>query len=185
MPTVGTCRQTAKLADSCQHSFAAVQLDGETDRSAAVGMIRQRQATDQQKSFVQYLVRENKKPTEAARMAGYLHPKQSAYDLTRNPSVMLLIRQARQTLYQTDLANLAADTLRVVMVDPDAPASAKVSAARTALELAGDLNKNGDAAADGRSLAEMTPDQLASMIDRWEAERADMAKDVTTAPNDE
>jgi hypothetical protein len=31
----------------------------------------------------------------------------------------------------------------------------------------------------------MTPDQLASMIDRWEAERADMAKDVTTAPNDE
>ena len=71
------------------------------------------------------------------------------------------------------------------MVDPDAPASAKVSAARTALELAGDLSKNGDGAADGRSLAEMTPDQLASMIDRWEAERADMAKDVTAAQNDE
>ena len=185
MLTVSICRQTAKMAVSCQHSCAAVQLDGETARAAGMGMIRQRQATDQQKSFVQYLVRENKKPTEAARMAGYLHPKQSAYDLTRNPSVMLLIRQARQTLYQTDLANLAADTLRVVMVDPDAPASAKVSAARTALELAGDLNKNGDGAADGRSLAEMTPDQLASMIDRWEAERADMAKDVTAAQNDE
>ena len=63
--------------------------------------------------------------------------------------------------------------------------TAKVSAARTALELAGDLNKNGDGAADGRSLAEMTPDQLASLIDRWEAERADMAKDVTAAQNDE
>ena len=150
-----------------------------------MGMIRQRQATDQQKGFVSYLVAENKKPTEAARLAGYAYPKQAAYELTRNPSVMLLIRQARQTLYQTDLANLAADTLRVVMVDPDAPASAKVSAARTALELAGDLNKNGDGAVDGRSLAEMTPDQLASMIDRWEAERADIAKDVTTAPNDE
>jgi len=81
MPTVGTCRQTAKLADSCQQGCAIVLLRRETDRSAAVGMIRQRQATDQQKSFVQYLVRENKKPTEAARMAGYLHPKQSAYDL--------------------------------------------------------------------------------------------------------
>ena len=173
------------MAVSCQHSCAAVQLDWETARAAAVGMIRQRQATDQQKGFVNYLVAENKKPTEAARLAGYAYPKQAAYELTRNPSVMLLIRQARQTLYQTDLANLAADTLRVVMVDPDAPASAKVSAARTALELAGDLNKNGDGAADGRSLAEMTPDQLASMIDRWEAERADMAKDVTAAQNDE
>jgi phage terminase small subunit len=150
-----------------------------------MGMIRQRKATEQQKAFVQYLVRENKKPTEAARLAGYLHPKQSAYDLTRNPSVMLLIRQARQTVYQTDLANLAADTLRVVMVDPDAPASARVSAARTALELSGDLNKGGDAAADGRSLAEMTPDELASMIDRWETERAELANDVTPAPNDE
>lgn len=150
-----------------------------------MGMIRQRAATEQQKQFVQYLVRENKKPTEAARLAGYAIPKQSAYDLTRNPSVMLLIRQARQTLYQTDLANLGAETLRRVMLDDDAPAAAKVSAARTALELAGDLNKHGDAAADGRSLAEMTPDQLASMIDRWEQERAELAKDVTKAQDDE
>ena len=150
-----------------------------------MGMIRQRKATEQQKEFVHYLVRENKKPTEAARLAGYLHPKQSAYDLTRNPSIMLLIRQARQTVYQTDLANLAADTLRNVMIDPDAPASAKVSAARTTLELSGDLNKGGDGSADGRSLAEMTPDELASMIDRWENERAELAKDVTTAQDQE
>lgn len=150
-----------------------------------MGLIRQRKATEQQKQFVQYLVRENKKPTEAARLAGYLHPKQSAYDLTRNPSVMLLIRQQRQTIYQTDLANLAADTLRVVMVDPDAPASARVSAARTALELAGDLNKSQDGSNDGRSLAEMTPDELAAMIDRWENERAELANDITPAPNAE
>lgn len=150
-----------------------------------MGMIRQRKATEQQKNFVTYLVAENKRPTEAARLAGYSYPAQAAYELSRNPSVILLIRQARQTVYQTDLANLAADTLRGVMIDPDAPASARVSAARTALELSGDLNKGGDAAADGRSLAEMTPDELASMIDRWETERAELAKDVTTAPNDE
>ena len=48
-----------------------------------------------------------------------------------------------------------------------------------------DLNRNGDGVQDGRSLAEMTPEQLSSMIDRWEAERADMAKDVTVAQNDE
>ena len=150
-----------------------------------MGMIRQRKATEQQKNFVTYLVAENKRPTEAARLAGYSYPAQAAYELSRNPSVILLIRQARQTVYQTDLANLAADTLRGVMIDPDAPASARVSAARTALELAGDLNKGGDAASDGRSLAEMTPDELASMIDRWETERAELANDVTPAPNDE
>ena len=150
-----------------------------------MGLIRQRKATEQQKHLVSYLVAENKKPTESARPAGYAFPKQAAYELTKNPAVNMLIRQQRQTIYQTDLANLAADTLRVVMVDPDAPASARVSAARTALELAGDLNKGGDAASDGRSLAEMTPDELASMIDRWESERAELANDVTPAPNSE
>ena len=150
-----------------------------------MGMIRQRKATEQQKQFVSYLVEGNKNRTEAARLAGYSYPKQAAYELTKNPAVMMLIRQARQTLYQTDLANLAADTLRLVMVDPDAPASAKVSAARTTLELSGDLNKAGDGAADGRSLAEMTPDELASMIDRWESERAELAKDVTKTQDDE
>ena len=141
--------------------------------------IKKSDLTRMEQSFVSYLVAENKNPTEAARMAGYLHPKQSAYDLTRNPSIMLLIRQQRQTLYQTDLATLGAETLKQVMLDPDAPASAKVSAARTSLELAGDLAKGENGNIDGRNLAELTPDQLASMIDRWESERADLAKDVT------
>lgn len=150
-----------------------------------MGMIRQKSATEQQKKFVTYLVVENKNRTEAARLAGYAYPKQAAYELTKNPAVVSLIRQQRQTLYQTDLANLAADTLRNVMIDPDSPASAKVSAARTTLELSGDLNKAGDGALDGRSLAELTPDELGSMIERWESERAEMAKDITTAQNDE
>ena len=147
-----------------------------------MGMIRVRKATDQQKQFVRYLVADNKKATEAARLAGYAFP-QAAYELTKNPSVLLLIRQQRQTLYQTDLASLGAETLKQVMLDPDAPASAKVSAARTSLELAGDLSKNADGSIDGRQLAELTPDQLASMIDRWENERAELAKDVTEAQN--
>lgn len=144
-----------------------------------MGMIRKRSITDQQKDFVNYLVREGKNPTEAARLAGYAHPKQSAYDLTRNPSIIALLRQTRQTVYQTELATLSADTLRNVMLDMDAPASAKVSAARTALELAGDLGKNADDPTSSRSLAELSPDELATMIDRWEHERAELAKDIT------
>ena len=141
--------------------------------------IRQRTISDQQQDFVNYLVKENKNATEAARLAGYAHPKQSAYVLTRNPVVVAAMRQARQTTYQGELASLAADTLRQVMIDQDAPAAAKVSAARTALELAGDLGRAADDLASGKTLAEMSPDELARLIDRWEDERSSLAKDIT------
>jgi hypothetical protein len=142
-------------------------------------LTRQRTISEQQQDFVHYMVKENKNATEAARLAGYAHPKQSAYTLTRNPVVSAAMRLARQTTYQGELANLAADTLRNVMIDDDAPAAAKVSAARTALELAGDLGAAAADQANGKSLAEMTPDELGSLIDRWEDERSSLATDIT------
>lgn len=144
-----------------------------------MGEIRKREITDRQRDFVQYLVRENKNATESARLAGYAHPKQSAYDLTRNPAIIMLMRQARRTLYESDLVNVAADTIRSVMLDLDAPASARVSAARTAMELAGDLGKNAEAAGEGKTLAELSPDELARMIDSWEQQRSALATDIT------
>ena len=149
-----------------------------------MGEIRKREVTDRQRDFVHYLVRENKNATESARLAGYAHPKQSAYDLTRNPSIIMLMRQARRSLYETDLVNVAGETLRQVMLDIDAPASARVSAARTALELAGDLGKNAEAAGDGKTLAEMSPDELARLIDSWETQRSALATDVTPTTNE-
>ena len=141
--------------------------------------VRTRSMSDQQQAFVDYLVKEQKKPTEAARLAGYSHPKQSAYTLTRSPVVSAAIRLARQTIYQGELASLAVHTLKDVMADQDAPSAARVSAARTALELAGDLGKDREDLGSSRSLAEMTPDELARVIDRWEEERSSLAKDVT------
>ena len=66
------------------------------------------------------------------------------------------------------------------MDDRHAPASARVAAARTALELAGDIGKHSQAnqKMDG-PLAEMTPEELAAFIGHWEGERAKMAKDIT------
>lgn len=149
-----------------------------------MGQIRKREISDRQRDFVTYLVKENKNATEAARLAGYAHPKQSAYDLTRNPAIIALMRQARQTLYQSDLANVAGETIRQVMLDIDAPASARVSAARTALELAGDLGKAADTSGESKSLAEMSPDELARLIDSWEQQRSALATDITPQ-NDE
>ena len=144
-----------------------------------MGAIRKRSATEQQKDFVSYIVAGRSNPSEAARQAGYSHPRQAAYMLMRSPTVALLLRQERQTLYQGELASLSADTLKQVMIDPDAPASAKVSAARTALELAGDLGANAERGSSGKALNEMTPEELSSMIDQWESDRAAIAKDVT------
>ena len=64
-----------------------------------MGMNRKRSITGQQKKFVRYHVAERHNSTKAARLAGYAYPKQTAYQLTRNPAILLLMREARQTLY--------------------------------------------------------------------------------------
>ena len=76
---------------------------------------------------------------------------------------------------------MAVETLRSVMLDPDAPGSAKVSASRTVLELSGDLAKDRDKDLDSKSLGEMTTDELARVIGKLEDEKSSLAKDVTPA----
>ena len=76
------------------------------------------------------------------------------------------------------MARVATATIREIMLDADAPASARVSAARTTLELAGDLGRK-DEQGNIKQLSELTPDELSGMITAWEDERAALAKDVT------
>jgi len=140
--------------------------------------IKKNDFTIKQQQFVSYLVAENKNPTEACRLAGYSYPKETAYKLTRNPAVINLIRQERQRLYATDLATIAVNTLKDIMQDVDAPASARVSASRTALELAGDIGKNAIDHDTNKDLSELTPDQLARLIDNWEEQRSKIAKPI-------
>ena len=135
--------------------------------------------TNKQSKFVDYYVAEGKTQTEAARLAGYSFPEYEGYRLVRQPRMIQVIHAARQKFYQTNLANVAVSTLHQVMQDPNAPAAARVSAARTALELAGDLGPNSCNVSEGGSLCEMTPGELSSLIDRWEDERLSMSKEVT------
>ena len=103
--------------------------------------------------------------TEAARLAGFKWPSRVAYQLEQSPKIIARIRNERNKLYQTELASQSVETLKDVMSDPEAPASARVAAARTALELAGDIGKHSQAnqKMDG-PLAEMTPEELAAFI---------------------
>ena len=138
------------------------------------------QLSDRQISFIFYLVHQGKGRTEAARLAGFAAPRQSAFTLTQSPKIIAKIRQERNKVYQTELATTAVKTLKEVMEDMDAPASARIAAARTSLELAGDIGKHSVANRNqDRSLAEMTPEELSAVIDRWEGEKAALAKDIT------
>ena len=135
--------------------------------------------TDKQSKFVDYYVADGKTQTEAARLAGYSFPEYEGYRLVRQPRMIRVIQAARQKYYQTNLVNVAVSTLQQVMQDPNAPAAARVSAARTALELAGDLGPNSGNGPEQGSLCEMTPVELSSLIERWEDERILITKNIT------
>ena len=66
------------------------------------------------------------------------------------------------------------------MENTDAPASAKIAATRTSLELAGDIGKHSQSQRNyEQNLAEMTSEELSAIIDKWEGEKAAIAKDIT------
>lgn len=78
----------------------------------------------------------------------------------------------------SDLANIATGTLREVMTDKQAPASARVQAARTVLEMSGELGRGKSDADEDRPLSELSAEELTRMIDKWQDERAALAKPI-------
>ncbi len=135
--------------------------------------------TPMQQSFVNGIVKQTLNPTAAARLAGYAAPHESSASLARTPHVILAIRQERMRLFECDLGNVAAETLRSIMTDATAPAAARVSAARTVLEVTKELGRRQEDSAHDRALSEMSADELASLIDKWSGERAALAIDIT------
>ena len=78
------------------------------------------QLSDRQSSFIFYLVHHGKGRTEAARLAGFAAPRQSAFNLTQSPKIIAKIRQERNKVYQTEIVSTVVQTLKEVMVDTDA-----------------------------------------------------------------
>ena len=87
--------------------------------------MKQLQISDRQSSFIFYLVHQGKGRTEAARLAGFAAPRQSAFNLTQSPKVIAKIRQERNKVYQTELASTAVKTLKEVMEDTGAASQCK------------------------------------------------------------
>jgi hypothetical protein len=137
---------------------------------------REREATEKMRALVDGLVYGGLKPREAARAAGYSETAISQQ--LRQPGLQAFLRQERERAFGVDLAPRAIETLRQVMGDSSAPAAARVTAARTALEVAGDLRRAGDDPAAGRRLSELSADQLAGMLDTMKVERDRIAAAV-------
>ena len=135
--------------------------------------------TPKQNTFLQHHVRHGMNPTVSARLAGYADPKQSAFNLVHSPAMIARIRLEREKLFHTDLATIATDTLKQVMESEEAPASAKVSACRTVLEVCNLLGKHSQTTgANSKDLSTMTPQELSAVIHSLESSKASMAKIV-------
>ena len=134
--------------------------------------------TPKQRAFVAAIVKNGCSATKAAEMAGYAVARQAAYDLQHLPHVAAAIRLERERYISGELANVAIGTLREVMTDKAASPAARVQAARTVLELSGDLGKARKDGEAERPLSELSAEELTRLIDRWTEERAAMAKQL-------
>lgn len=137
--------------------------------------------TPKQRAFISVLVRNGCTPTQAARDAGYSDAKTSAYDLLRLPHISAAVRMERERYISGELANVATGTLQAILTDKDAPAAARVQAARTVLEMSGEIGRNKRSSDDERPLSEMSAEELAGLIDKWQAEKAALAVAIDPA----
>jgi len=145
---------------------------------ARTGVIAGLDLTHKQRAFVDALVRHGCSATKAAEMAGYSVARQAAYELQHLPHVAAAIRIERERYISGELANVATGTLHQIMIDKGAPAAARVQAARTVLEMSGEIGRHKRSAEDERPLSEMTAEELAGLIDKWQAEKAALAKPI-------
>jgi len=134
--------------------------------------------TPMQREFVCALVRNGCSATKAAEMAGYKEPRISAFNLRQLPHVAAAIRMERQRYISGELANVATGTLRSILTDSNAPAAARVQAARTVLEMSGEIGRKKQDGDEDKPLSELSADELSRLIDRWTEERAALAKPV-------
>ena len=134
--------------------------------------------TPMQRAYVVNLVRNGVNPTKAAELAGYQHPKTAGFELTRLPHVAAAVRMERQRYISGELANVATGTLQAIMTDKEAPAAARVQAARTVLEMSGEIGRHKRTDDEDRPLSELTADELTRMIDKWTEEKAALAKPI-------
>lgn len=166
-----------KRADGLPAQSGGALTRDRRGRAIATGLL-----TPMQKAFVKHMVSTGGQQLLSAKLAGFRAPATAGYHLMQLPHVQEALRLARVSAIES-LAMRAPDVLRGVMDDPKAPAQARVTAAKIALELAGHTAKS---LADGvnpagEDLETYTVEQLEALVSRGTQalERYGRIRDVT------
>lgn len=124
--------------------------------------------TEQQRELVRCLVSEGRAPEEAAKLAGY-HPK-SVYRTLRLPAVAAAISES----IQLDLASIGAPmayrVAKSLLQDESVSARVRADLSIKILDRAGHIAPTRKESPAEKALSEMSRDELASFIDRNQAE---------------
>ena len=124
----------------------------------------ERALNERQIAYVQALVHNGGNRRQAAKTAGYADWEHESTRLARNPAVQRAIFLETQARLQ-DLAPLAINTLKNILMDDSAPHGAKATAAKEVLDRAGHTSKLHEKQGDNRkSLEDMSPDELEDFI---------------------
>lgn len=148
------------------------------------GQIIRVELNEQQEAFCEAYIRLAANGPAAAREAGYLGIGDAVYRLTRNPLVQQRIRELQTKMINGELATKALTTLEQIMMGAAYPPAARVSAAKTVLEMAGHgivaqgLKLRHGLGDEAKSLEEMSQVELEAFITRQRA-AMDSLEDVS------
>jgi hypothetical protein len=133
--------------------------------------------TDRQEAFAVAYVDLGGNATRAALQAGYSPncARVLGSRLARNPQVQAAIRAEQQRLIGGRLASAALGVLEQVMCDENAPAGARVDAAKTLLDRAGlGAIAPGSGKADDFSPREISPEEIQRLLAESKARLAQL-----------
>ena len=136
--------------------------------------------TDRRATFAAH-VAQGVGQTDAARIAGYQHPKQEAFRLTRDPHVARAIDAEQKRIARFDIAPKAWARLSQLLDSTNenvALGAVKVALTQCRELLATDPDS-------GKALAEMTSAELEGLVTKLEARRMAEAIDVTPEPSNQ
>jgi len=129
--------------------------------------------TELQGRFVVAYVANGGNATNAAKAAGYSlrTAGKAGSKLVRNPHVQDAIRQEQRRLLHSDLATKALGVLKSIMENEEAPAGARVDAAKTVLDRAGLMAPRAVVGGDDNvPLTQMSVSELRKVIASGESE---------------
>lgn len=121
-------------------------------------------------------------PAEAAQLAGYARPAETAAALIRHPQVRKALAEGAAAMLECELVPLSLKVAREILND-DNPKAVAVRA-KLVLGVLDRAAKNAKAADDpARKLAELSTDELAQLVARGMAAEAQEARTIDVTPH--